>query len=144
MIKHTFLIAHCSVSYESRKIFLLTIYLNSVWYYASSVFVFFFDLRPLFTLQIFHACLAFSRVVNHAALSSSFIDVLPPQGTWSLSLYWCLIACLFLRSQTGFLKTVQHRVKARHLSNTEKDIGQRLWSAAKSTLALGRMAWQTD
>lgn len=54
-----------------KEIFLLMIYLNSVWYYASSVFVFFFDLRPLFTLQIFHACLAFSRVVNHAALSSS-------------------------------------------------------------------------
>lgn len=54
--------------------------LNSVWYYASSVLIFFFfsffllsffDLRPLFTLQTFHACLAFSRAVNHAALSSS-------------------------------------------------------------------------
>lgn len=47
---------------------------NSVWYCASFVFIFiyfFFNLRPLFTLQTFHACLAFSRAVNHAALSSS-------------------------------------------------------------------------
>lgn len=57
-------------------------YLNSDWYYESSVLgafflclfvllLFFFNLRPLFTLQTFHACLAFPRAVNHTALSSS-------------------------------------------------------------------------
>lgn len=60
-----------SVLSFKKEVFLLMIYLNSVWYYASSACAFFFDLRPLFTLQTFHACLAFSRAVNHTALSSS-------------------------------------------------------------------------
>jgi len=82
----------------------------------------FFDPRPLFTLQTFHACLAFSKAVNHAALSSS--EAVIPSFLLMFyllkvpdlcSLYWCLIACLFLHSQTGFFKTARHRVKARHL-----------------------------
>lgn len=62
-------------------------------------------------------------------------------STSSGSLHWCLFAFLFLHSQTGSLKVVQHKVKAKHLKNTGTGTGQSIGVQLKGCWDSGLAAW---
>lgn len=84
-------------------------------------FVFFFDPWPLFTLQTFQACLAFSRAVNHAALSSS--EAFIPSFLLMFYLLKVPDLCPFIdASLHAFFSTVKQVSSRRHNTESKQDI----------------------